>query len=944
MSSATLDPAPAASFTPGSLVRARDREWVVQPGSSASLLRLRPLGGSEEDITTLIPELEPTPPGSATFPPPDPAKPGNHTAALLLRDALQLKLRAGAGPFRSFANIAVEPRAYQLVPLLMALRQSTVRLLIADDVGIGKTIEAGLIARELWDRGEITRFAVLCPPHLVDQWQAELARHFHFQAAALTASSVSKLERDLPHGVSLFDHHSIVVVSLDYIKTERHRDHFLSIAPECVIVDEAHGCAAAGKGKQLRLALLQKLAEDNERHLLLLTATPHSGDESSFDNLLGLLHPKFANLSVQSESQRAQLLDDLALHFVQRRRQDIDEWKDSTVFPRRQVAEFTYQLTGAWGEFFDAVQDYCAGLASRVEARADSPGRHMIWYATLALLRCVGSSPAAAERALTTRLDGGADALADLAEDDRLKDGDDTDLATSDLEPAGVISESDQLKALIQRARDLRGTQDDPKLKALTKHLTELIKKGARPVVFCRYVATADYVAEYLREHFPQKISIQSVTGQFTPEERELRVVELAESEQPILVATDCLSEGINLQHGFDAVIHYDLAWNPTRHEQREGRVDRFGQKTKEVYCAMLYGQDNPVDGFILRVIMRKAEVIRGRLGVLVPVPEDSARINHAMIKAALLKRSQAKRHDAQLGFDFDEALSEDLPAIETLWEDAIAKAKKNTTRFAQRRLKPAEVMPEWRRQLDLIGDESAIARFVQNACLRLGSPLEKSRQAWRFVPKNLPPELIERLAQEGIEKDQDLVVDFHYPPASRAQFIHRTHPLVSLLADHLIEGVLQGSSTLAARCAVTETADVSTVTTLFLLRLRHQLTSTRRGATRTLIAEETVPIALEGRANPRWLTDETQLRRLLEVSPSGNLSAGVISQQVTQALDLLRASKARLETLAHERVEALLKDHRRVRDAADDLGSYSIKASLPVDVIGVYVLLPAAL
>ena len=187
-------------------------------------------------------------------------------------------------------------------------------------------------------------------------------------------------------------------------------------------------------------------------------------------------------------------------------------------------------------------------------------------------------------------------------------------------------------------------------------------------------------------------------------------------------------------------------------------------------------------------------------------------------------------------------------------------------------------------------------------------------------------------------------MVDFHYPPAPRAQFIHRTHPLVSLLADHLIEGALQGSSTLAARCAATETADVSTVTTLFLLRLRHQLTSTRRGATRTLIAEETVPIALEGRASPRWLTDEAQLRRLLEVAPSGNLSPVVISQQVTQALDLLRASQARLETLAHERAEALLKDHRRVRDAAADLGSYSIKASLPVDVIGVYVLLPAAL
>ncbi len=254
------------SFSPGALVKARDREWVVQPGSSDTLLRLRPLGGSEEDITTLIPGLEFAPPAPATFPEPDPSMPGNHTAAQLLRDALQLKLRSGAGPFRSFANIAVEPRAYQLVPLLMALRQSTVRLLIADDVGIGKTIEAGLIARELWDRGEINRFAVLCPPHLVEQWQAELSRHFHFQAAALTASSVGRLERNLPPGVSLFEHHPVVVVSLDYIKSERHCDHFLSIAPEFIIVDEAHSCAASGQGKQLRFALLQKLTEQADRH------------------------------------------------------------------------------------------------------------------------------------------------------------------------------------------------------------------------------------------------------------------------------------------------------------------------------------------------------------------------------------------------------------------------------------------------------------------------------------------------------------------------------------------------------------------------------------------------------------------------------------------------------------------------------------------------------
>jgi len=99
----------------------------------------------------------------------------------LLREAARLSTRAAAGPFRSFARIAVEPRPYQLVPLMMALRLDPVRLLIADDVGIGKTIEAALVARELLDRGEIQRLAVLCPPHLAEQWQKELAEKFHIE-------------------------------------------------------------------------------------------------------------------------------------------------------------------------------------------------------------------------------------------------------------------------------------------------------------------------------------------------------------------------------------------------------------------------------------------------------------------------------------------------------------------------------------------------------------------------------------------------------------------------------------------------------------------------------------------------------------------------------------------------------------------------------------------
>src|SRR5690606_34475203 len=150
------------TFSPGSLVSARGREWIVLTGSDAETLRVRPISGSEDDQTLIHLPLELEPVREARFPPPLPTQRASHDAALLLRDALLLSLRRGAGPFRGFGQIAVEPRAYQLVPLLMALKLEPVRLLIADDVGIGKTIEAGLIARELLDRGDVERTTVLC--------------------------------------------------------------------------------------------------------------------------------------------------------------------------------------------------------------------------------------------------------------------------------------------------------------------------------------------------------------------------------------------------------------------------------------------------------------------------------------------------------------------------------------------------------------------------------------------------------------------------------------------------------------------------------------------------------------------------------------------------------------------------------------------------------------
>ena len=295
----------AMAFAVGSLVKARGREWVVLPESAEDLLVLRPLGGTEDEVTGIYLPLEPVEP--ATFALPDPSQPGDYRSCRLLRDAVRLGFRSSAGPFRAFARIAVEPRPYQLVPLLLALRLDPVRLLIADDVGIGKTIEACLIARELLDRGEIERLAVLCSPQLAPQWQNELRDKFHIEAEIVLPGTVTRLERNCRLNQSIFDLYPHVIVSTDFIKADRRRDEFLRACPELVIVDEAHTCAYGYDnrgGRHQRYQLVSQLAAHPERHVILVTATPHSGNEAAFRSLLGLLHPDFASLPEDLSGER----------------------------------------------------------------------------------------------------------------------------------------------------------------------------------------------------------------------------------------------------------------------------------------------------------------------------------------------------------------------------------------------------------------------------------------------------------------------------------------------------------------------------------------------------------------------------------------------------------------------------------------------------------------
>jgi len=260
-------------------------------------------------------------------------------------------------------------------------------------------------------------------------------------------------------------------------------------------------------------------------------------------------------------------------------------------------------------------------------------------WAAIALLRCLLSSPAAA----ATVLDARADRITELTGEEESQDEVDRtyrpqvldaldDEEAGDYAPTGPFENmraewSDPERRLLLRFRDrassLGGPQADRKLQALLEVLKSLLKQGHHPIVFCRFIPTANYLGSWLSAEL-KGVHVTAVTGEIDNEQRRERVAELGQSSQRILVATDCLSEGVNLQDNFDAVVHYDLPWNPNRLEQREGRVDRFGQPRSEVKTVLLYGANNPVDQVVLEVLIRKARKIRRDLGIAVPVPMDA--------------------------------------------------------------------------------------------------------------------------------------------------------------------------------------------------------------------------------------------------------------------------------------------------------------------------------
>lgn len=945
----------ATVFRPGALVHARGRDWLVLPGSPSGAVLARPLAAMDDEVGALLPGFEEVRP--ASFQPPNVSDRGDAARARLLRDALRLSFRATAGPFRSFGSLAVAPRNYQLVPLMMSVAQETTRLLIADGVGVGKTIEAGLIVAELLATGEAERLAVLCSPQLAPQWQAELRSKFGIPAELLLPSTAARLSRGLPFGTTVYEHYPYLIVSTDYIKQRSRRDEFALACPDLVIVDEAHTSVAPSSlmssHAHMRYTLLRRLADDPKRHLLLLTATPHNGDDGAWQSLIGLLDRRLAELPTDlSGPEREADRQLLAKYLIQRQRAEIREYIDEdTPFAKRLYAEETYKLTDDYRKLLDRVLAYARETV--LDPNLNALRQRVRWWSAIALLRCLASSPASAEQTLLNRSDLSVVATTEEADElasprvfdsdlDEVRDGEDAALGI-DVSSAESTDESNRrkLRQFAKEAAALKGPVGDSKLKRAISMVKKLVDDGYHPILFCRYIPTAEYVAQHLSEALRRTDArVEAVTGTLPPEEREERVKDLtAHNGARVLVATDCLSEGVNLQEGFTAVIHYDLAWNPTRHEQREGRVDRFGQTAENVKAVTFYGADNLIDGVVLDVLIRRHAAIKKSTGVSVSVPVDSATVMNAVWESLLLRGTDSE----QLTFDLGAAIpGSAAEAVLTKWQDSAEREKASRSRFRQASLRPEQVAPTLQEMRRALGGPADAESFTRNAIKLVGGQITETEDGFSALLDTVPRSLRDQLpAGNSLRFRRSL-------PAPRGDaLLVRTDASVEAIArytlDAALDPLLPADARPARRAAVVRTPVVQEVTTLLVVRYRMELVLPGRGKLMTQIAEDAQFLAFttDDDERPVWL-DQAQTDALLEAPTVGSVNDDIARSQLQDALDRLPAVHERLMQVGYAIADNTEKEHRRVRQAAGVARRGLTARSLPpADVLGIYVYLP---
>ncbi len=585
---------------------------------------------------------------------------------------------------------SVIPLPHQLHALSRAMTGDRVRFLLADEVGLGKTIEAGLIMRELKLRGLADRILVVAPSGLVTQWVAEMRTHFSEDFHLVIPGEMSNLRRlqGIDEGENLWRRWSQVVCPLDSVKPiERrkgwsfrkvqsyNRERFVDMLAagwDLIIIDEAH--RMGGSSEQVaRYKLGEALAEASP-YLLLLTATPHQGKSDGFRRLMSFLDK---NEFVGEDSISREKIEPYVIRTEKRVAIDAD---GNPLFKPRFTQLHSIEWSDTQGEqraLYDAVTEYVREGYNQAMAEKNTA----IGFLMILMQRLVTSSTRAIRRAMERRLevlDLPAEQLALFPEDIGAEwaelDSQDQmeEVLTARLK--AMKNERQEVELLLSAARRCEAQGPDIKAKGLLDKIQELQRDENEPdmkvLVFTEFVPTQEMLSEFLQE---RGYSTVCLNGSLSMDERQVVQRAFREKTQ-ILISTDAGGEGLNLQF-CHVVFNYDLPWNPMKLEQRIGRVDRIGQD--KVVRAINFALDGTVELRVREVLEEKLRTILEEFGVdkLSDVldSEEGGVPFEELFRGAVLSPEDAEQRAVKLAEEIrrraDEARtgSRELGAVESL-------------------------------------------------------------------------------------------------------------------------------------------------------------------------------------------------------------------------------------------------------------------------------------
>ena len=865
----------------------------------------------------------------------------------------------------SLQRSSVIPTNYQLVPVVMALKKSNrVRMMIADDVGLGKTIEAGLIVSELMARNLASRILVVCPRNLREQWREALEYFFHIDARVISSMHRRVLERQLPPGASPWEHYRCLVASIDYVKKDPIKHQVLEVPWDLVIVDEAHLAAKphqSGENQSVSMDRYDFVRELSYRtkHLLFLTATPHNGYTDSYASLLRMLDSHLVSGSISEPVINRELAKE---NICQRRRKDVENWfkehsEEENPFPQRKQDEVLIDLAfpeedlvlKTLGNYGTKILDSAEGRSHKIQITAKWTVMHLHKRAL--------SSPASLRQSLKNRkgrlIDRVQNAETDeqtsitleqakaTALDEDLGD-DETDEEASYRADRNIFgsleanrAEIEELNKLIELAEKVTPAKDS-KLRELTRPSGILSRAiaghygKAKIIIFTRYKDTLDYLEREIPRRLPESksdIKIVTVYGDLNEAQRKEKLAEFQRLDKGIMIATDCISEGINLQHMANQMIHYELPWNPNRLEQRNGRIDRYGQKEKIVHIKTLVMSDT-LDAKILKVLVIKARSIRKEYGFSPPFFGDDANvIDMIRDQDGYVTSAQKKLID----FGEDRRDQEQINPF----DEKIIKRIEDESFYGQSEVDLSEVRNRMKETEELIGTEENFRTLVKSSLQSLGCSVRDNNDLDHTLRIDFGSSLLAIPGQKSVIEKATFDPKLALQNKDIVQ-LNAGHPVVRRAIELVRQSVFDGGNARYGRTAALATLAINKVTLLYHFLARFTVNTRPIG-----IIEEMIPLAcnLDG-SNPLdskeiealWRSNPEKMKRTKEeivphlqkaIEPS--VYAPALQKRLQERLEAIKKERSELKKKFKNADEAWLGGIEDVSLASSDLLSVTV-------------------